>query len=87
MLEYTNESMSVHRLQLIAPSEFHLFLGTMLLSSSSNASIDTMWEMMWTLSKDKCMSHERYYQILNNLRGFDMSRCMILHYTGSWDNQ
>jgi hypothetical protein len=79
--------MSIHKLQLIAPSEFHLFLGTMLLSSSFNASIDTMWEMMQTLSKDKCMTCERYNQILNNLSGFDMSRHMILHYTGSWDNQ
>jgi hypothetical protein len=87
MLEYTNESMSIHKLQLIAPSEFCLFLGTMLLSSSFNASIDTMWEMMRTLSKDKCMTRERYNQILNNLRGFDMSRRMILHYTGSWDDQ
>jgi len=87
MLEYTNESMSIHKLQLISPSEFRLFLGTMLLSSSFNASIDTMWEMMRTLSKDKCMTRERYNQILNNLRGFDMSRRMILHYTGSWDDQ
>jgi hypothetical protein len=87
MLEYTIESMSIHRLQLIAPSVFCLFLGTMLMSSFFNASIDIMWEMMQTLSKDKCMSHERYKQILNNLRGFDMSRRMILHYTGSWDDQ
>jgi hypothetical protein len=33
ILEYTNESMSVHKLQLIGPGEFCLFLGTMLLSS------------------------------------------------------
>ncbi len=44
ILEYTNELMSVHNLQLIAPSEFHLFLGTMLLSSLFNTSVETMWE-------------------------------------------
>ena len=87
ILEYTNESMSVHKLQLTAPTEFHLFLGTMLLTSSFNAYIETMWEMMHILSKDKCMSHERYNQILNNLHGFDITHCMILHVAGSWADQ
>jgi len=87
ILEFTNESMSVHKLQLVAPSEFRLFLGTMFLSSSFNASVETMWEMMRVLSKDKCMTRERYNQIMNNLRGFDMTRRMILDVSASWNDQ
>jgi hypothetical protein len=87
VLEYTNESMSVHNLQLIGPSEFRLFLGTMLLSSSFNTSVETMWEMMMLLTNDKCMTRVRYNQILNNLRGFDVNRRTILHYSGSWVDQ
>jgi hypothetical protein len=87
ILEYTNESMSVHKLQLIGPSEFRLFLGTMLLSSSFNTSVETMWQMMMLLSKDKCMSRVRYNKILNNLCGFDLNYHMILHYSGSWVDQ
>ena len=46
-----------------------------------------MWEMMRVLSKDKCMTRERYNQIMNNLRGFDMTRRMILDVSASWNDQ
>jgi hypothetical protein len=87
ILEFTNESLSTRNLQLMSPSEFRLFLGTMLLSSSFNASVETMWDMMRSVSNSKCMSKQRYNQVLSNLRGFDVSKRMVQEVTGSWCDQ
>ena len=60
ILEFTNESMRLRKLQLVRPAEFRQFLGTMFLSSSFNASVPNTWKMMELISENKCMCRERY---------------------------
>jgi len=53
LIEYTNESLNKKKLLPLSYGEFRKIIGTLLLSSVFNSSVDQSWKMMGSLMKDK----------------------------------
>jgi hypothetical protein len=87
LLEYTNDSLNEKKLLPLSYGEFRKFMGTLLLSSVINTSVEKSWSLMGSLTKDKHMPRERFVQILTNLRGFDMRRRIINSSSARWIDQ
>lgn len=52
LLEYTNESLNEKKLLPLSNGEFRKFMGTLLLSSVFNTSVEKSWNLMGSLTKD-----------------------------------
>jgi hypothetical protein len=83
LLEYTNESLNEKRLLPLSYGDFRSFIGTLLLSSVFNTSIENAWTLMGSCTSNKHMPRERFVQILTNLHGYDM-RHHIINTSNSW---
>jgi hypothetical protein len=87
IIEFTNESLNEKPLIPLSYGEFHCFIGTLLMTSVFNTSVEKSWELMSLCTLNKHVSCERFIQLLTNLRGYDVRRRIINNLNACWIDQ
>jgi hypothetical protein len=87
IIKYTNEPLMQKGTSVLTAQEFRKFLGMLPLTSDFNTSVSTTWEIMATITGDQVMIHERYVQVMSNLRGYDNHSHIIMTSIFSWIDQ
>jgi hypothetical protein len=87
IIEFTNESLNEKNLIPLSYGVFRCFIGTLLMTSVFNTSVEKSWELMSLCTSNKHMSHERFIQVLTNLRGYDVRRRIINNPNARWIDQ
>jgi hypothetical protein len=67
----------------VSYSDFCSSIGTILLSSVFNTSVENAWTLMGLCTSNKHMPREGFTQILTNLCGYDL-RHRIINTSNSW---
>jgi hypothetical protein len=87
IIEFTNEGLHSKGLPPTSAQEFRQFIGTLLLSSAFWMSVENMWNHMNSLTNGLCMTHLRFKQIADNLRGYDSHSQVIDNPDSTWTDQ
>jgi hypothetical protein len=87
IIEFTNELLNEKNLIPLSYGEFHCFIGTLLMTSVFNSSVEKSLELMSLCTSNKQMSRERFIQVLSNLRGYDVRRQIINNPNARWIDQ
>ncbi len=87
VLEYSNESLNLNARTPMSPSEFCLFIGTLLLTATFNLSMNHTFSIMETITGGSNLKVDRFREILHNLRGYDCSSRSTTTSAFEWDDQ
>jgi len=87
ILEYTNESVNLSSCPNISKNEFRRFLGTLLLSSTFNLSMDHSFDLMEKLTGCANVKLDRFREILHNIKGYDCSNRKEHRTSDQWSDQ
>ena len=87
IIEFTNESLNEKNLIPLSYGELRCFIGTLLMTSVFNTSVEKSWELMSLCTLNKHVSCERFIQLLTNLRGYDVRRRIINNLNACWIDQ